>query len=90
MKMPYFKFEPRDIFLGVYWDIRTNYLDTKNITRIDSYPYLIYPKTLRLFVLFFPMIPLCFEIPLYKKNPSAVDPEVDPTEVAIVYEKKTT
>jgi hypothetical protein len=66
------KFEPRDFWIGVFWDIREDQLDTENITRIGRYPYVLYPKTLYIYVCVVPMFPICFEIPLYKTETVAL------------------
>lgn len=60
------KFEPRDLWIGAYFEIRTDHLDTENIERIDRSPYVIYPSTLYIYICIVPMFPICFEIPLYK------------------------
>ena len=60
------KFEPRYLWIGAHFEIRTDQLDTENIERIDRSPYVIYPSTLYVYVCVIPAFPLCFEIPLYK------------------------
>ncbi len=60
------KFEPRDLWIGAYWNIREDQLDTENIVRIDQSPYVLYPRTLYIYICVIPTFPLCFEIPLYK------------------------
>lgn len=67
-------FEPRDLWVGVYWDDKEFHsAPADKMTTISVSPYVMYPRRLYVYICIIPMLPLRLIFPLRKWRPGPFD-----------------